>query len=264
MSSDPEDLQKRISDEVQAKRKLSENRFQNIVSGRVLKPIFEFSYQQPKNVREQITSSPRGTMVVSFHTISYFFLMELLFEQGLSLTAITTAQISQRLDKMLPYSKDQIDFSTTLKAKTIREVLNKNRLFFIMADVLVENSVPTAVNIFDKYLFYTTNWATLAKKLRLNVCLALLKDFDDSCEVYLEFLDESKFSNSYELSEFIYRRFSALFLSDRALWENDTDYKYAAIDYPDLSSERSAIRFLYSMAACDMEISQIVKSHIDK
>lgn len=249
-------------DEVRRRRAISEQRFRNILNGKERRP--KFLYKTDSHLAEMANNfrtSDKGTIIVSMHTQAYFFLLDILDNIDVPCIVITDMSIGARLLASNYKFPKNISFKTGMDRKTIRKVLNKECVVFIMADVLLPKGASLQIPVYGKAKRYTVSWAQLVCRYDLNVMAAFLRDGNEVAEVYLEHVEAAK-KQPFDIVTKVFEAFED-FLGDSAtLWENYPEWSQYSSPLPDcnLNNVQELKRELYRHAVCDPSLSKAVKS----
>jgi hypothetical protein len=222
-----------VNAELKRRRALNDKRSKQILSAKCARVPIEFPNINTKYVISSLVKAPRGTIFVSFHTVGYFALFQLMREWQLHVNCIVVDTVIERFAKWRYTIPREVSLSLFLEKDIIRAITRNETSLFIMADVLFPAARNHAVWIYEKIQRYTITWAELAVRHQLNVVALFAKDRQTHLEVLVDVVRPDAM-NPYDLVCETFLMFETFLGSDTHLWENypNVDLLGFPIRYP--------------------------------
>ncbi|MEE9272507.1 MAG: hypothetical protein V3U57_04480 [Robiginitomaculum sp.] len=251
--------------EIDIRRKENEKRFIAITSGRSPMPTLKYVGDDLEESLRKIRNNESGTIVVSFHTKSYFLLLQFLLEVNIPCIAITTEALSKRLNHSKYMPPKGLEFSATLGRKELKKCINNECILFIMADVLIDYASNTWIPLQNKCVRYTISWAELAYKLKLNVFTTILKEQNNTATVHLKSFGNFH-SSVTQLVYSVFDTFGSFIEKDIIFWENYPEWQATGITLPPLDKglTEELLATLYDLAVCDQTVINILRNQVNQ
>ena len=188
----------------------------------------------PEELKMELSSNGKGTIFVSFHTLSYFYLFFLMDKWNFRVNCIVVDTILRRFSEWGYQPPSGVTLDMHLDKQAIKELIGNKRSLFIMADVLFPHAVNHAIWIKEKITRYTIMWAELAMRYDLNVVALFIKDKGDAFDLFASQI-RSDDGTPYDLACNMFAAFETFLGADTDLWENfpNVDILGFPIKYPE-------------------------------
>lgn len=166
MNSALNDMVSRI---VSERRQVSEEIFSSYLNGNGSHLPLHIKDESRNELYEK--SNSHSTLFLSFHTIAYFRLFELVASSDKPVFVIVNSSIIRKFSAVDIHYKRKMLFSERLTPSICRELANNSAHLFIMADVLVADSLRSHVPFMGRWLTYTITWAQILRRFSMSLCI---------------------------------------------------------------------------------------------
>jgi hypothetical protein len=223
----------RVNAELKRRRDLNDVRSKYLLKNCVDDTPINYINDDPEQLISDLSSNGKGTIFVSFHTLSYFYLFVLMDKWKFKVNCIVVDSILRRFSEWDYKPPPGVTLDMHLDKQAIKELISNKRSLFIMADVLFPHAINHAIWIMEKVTRYTITWAELAMRYDLNVVALFIKDKGESFDLFAKQID-SHDGTPYDLACNMFSAFENFLGTDTDLWENfpNVDILGFPIKYP--------------------------------
>lgn len=192
-------------------------------------------------------------MIVSLHYSLYVSLLALPTYLGHNITVFSNGLVDNFLSEA-GCSFSNVQFADKLKRENLRQLRTPGAGLFVMADTLLGREADAYVPFRGKAVRFTISWAVLAKRLGLNVLVALASVKDDQVAVNMDLIAPSS-DSPYDLACGVFRRFDEWIGEAHLEWEEARSLDWAEnLSWYPTAQKQALIR----LASCDIEAARLI------
>lgn len=257
----PEEKLQLVRDITEARRDLSRDRVRKLITKKERSKEVSYSKYTPQQMLEILKKSGRGTIVVSCHTHAYYLLLGHLDFSPVPVSCIVKdPMVDEMIDNGFPLS-EKAEIVSTLRSRDLAELVSGERVLFVMADVLSPNTVSRCVEIGGRVIRYSTSWAKLAARYKLNVVSLFYDDRQKNPSISIDLVEYNEAHQGVIACEF-FDKLDAFLGNETEFWEKEAHFLFQSFPLPQLNGDlnANAMKMLHGIAKCDIDLSRVTLS----